>query len=243
MIVSINQPAYVPWLGYFDRIDASDLHIVLDHVQFEKNSLVNRNRIRTPTGWAWLTIPVATKGKFADLPIRDLRIADGGRWHNKHWKTLEMNYSRATGYSWHADRLRAMYAERPCGEAFLPPVLKLAEYVLKALDVRTKLLSSSAMGVGGSKSELVRNLCREVGATTYLSGPFGRDYLDLRSFEAAGINVVFHDYAPQHYSQAWPGFEPAMSALDALFCCGGEKAADVMRAGRRFSAAIDPKKA
>src|SRR5690349_4906262 len=74
MIVSINQPAYFPWLGYFHRIATSDLHIVLDHVQFEKNSFVNRNRVRTVEGSAWMTVPVKTSGKFGDLPICELEI-------------------------------------------------------------------------------------------------------------------------------------------------------------------------
>ena len=75
MIVSINQPAYLPWLGYFHRIAISDLHIILDHVQFEKNSYTNRNKIRTPEGWNWLTVPVVTKNLFGSLPINGLKIA------------------------------------------------------------------------------------------------------------------------------------------------------------------------
>ena len=74
MIVSINQPAYLPWLGYFERIANSDLHIVLDHVQFEKNSFTNRNKIRTKEGWMWLSVPVKTKGKFGELNINELEI-------------------------------------------------------------------------------------------------------------------------------------------------------------------------
>jgi hypothetical protein len=241
MIVSINQPAYLPWLGYFDRIDASDLHIVLDHVQFEKNSLVNRNRIRTPSGWTWLTIPLATKGRFGGLPIRDLRSADGGRWRKKHWKTLEMNYVRAVGFLDHFDELRAIYGDEQFGNAFLPPVMRLIDYQLKVMGVRTKIVSSSALGVDGSKSALICNLCRAVGAKTYLSGPFGRDYLDLEAFEADDIDVLFHDYAPQPYTQVWPGFEAAMSALDVLFCCRAGAAASIMRSGRRISSDAAPK--
>lgn len=74
MIVSINQPAYLPWLGYFDRIAKSDKHVVLDHVQFEKNSMVNRNKIKTANDWCWLTIPVKTKGQFGDLAIHNLSL-------------------------------------------------------------------------------------------------------------------------------------------------------------------------
>ena len=82
MIVSINQPAYLPWLGYFHRIAVSDLHVVLDHVQFEKNSFTNRNKVRTASGTPWLTVPVRSKGRFGDLAINEVDIADG-RWTAK----------------------------------------------------------------------------------------------------------------------------------------------------------------
>jgi hypothetical protein len=75
MIVSINQPAYLPWLGYFHRIAVADAHIVLDHVQFEKNSFTNRNKVRLSAGWCWLTVPLRTAGKFGDLSIHELEIA------------------------------------------------------------------------------------------------------------------------------------------------------------------------
>ena len=84
MIVSINQPAYLPWLGYFDRIAKSDLHIVLDTVQFEKNSFINRNKIRVGDTWSWLTVPIKTKKNFLNLDIYNLKIDNSLKWRKKH---------------------------------------------------------------------------------------------------------------------------------------------------------------
>ena len=84
MLISINQPAYIPWLGYYERIDSSDVHVILDHVQFEKNSFTNRNKILTQNGPVWLTIPIATKGKFGDLAINQLKFSDISKWKKKH---------------------------------------------------------------------------------------------------------------------------------------------------------------
>ncbi|HVT28413.1 MAG TPA: WbqC family protein, partial [Lacipirellulaceae bacterium] len=175
--------------------------------------------------------------------IRDLRSSDNGRWRKKHWKSLEMNYTRAPGFSDYAGELRAVYWDEAGCDAFLPLVLRLIDYQLKVLGIRTKIVLSSTLGISGSKSNLVRNLCRSVGAKTYLSGPFGRDYLDMETFKVDGIEIVFHEYEPQPYRQVWPGFEPAMSALDALFCNGAKAAADIMRAGRKLFAAANPKEA
>lgn len=111
MIVSIHQPHFLPWLGYFHRIAASDLHIALDHVQFEKNSFINRNKVRTQKEWTWLTVPVWTTGSFGDLAIDKLRIAEGHNWRNKHWKTLKFNYRKAENFDAYSDFFRTPIPE------------------------------------------------------------------------------------------------------------------------------------
>lgn len=215
MIVSINQPAYLPWLGYFERIARSDLHVVLDHVQFEKNSYTNRNKVRTREGTTWLTVPLATKGKFGDLAINTLEFAASDPWARKHWATLRMNYARAPFFARYAPAYEAIYAQAWSG--FMPLVRALLAQHLRDLAIETPLRFSSEMGTAGTKSELVLNLCRAAGATTYLSGKMGRDYLDEAAFAAAGIAVEYQDYEHPVYAQVPAGFEPAMGVLDLLF--------------------------
>src|SRR5690349_2801766 len=217
MIVSINQPAYLPWLGYFHRIAVSDLHIVLDHVQFEKNSFTNRNKIRTADGWCWLTVPVSTSGRFG-AAINSLEIAAGRAWAGKHWASIQMNYAKAPFFSEHAGFFEGLFHRE---WRMLNPLLReLTAYLLDAFGIRTPLLFSSEMNVLGTKSELVLNLCRAVGATRYLSGPLGRNYLDEDSFAAAGIEVEYHAYKHSQYPQVYSGFEPFMAAIDLLFNWG-----------------------
>lgn len=215
MIVSINQPAYLPWLGYFERIARSDVHVVLDHVQFEKNSFTNRNKVRVKDGATWLTIPLATKGRFGDLAIQHLGFAAGDPWRKKHWATLRMNYARAPHFAAYAPAYEALYSREWTG--FMPFVRAMLEQQLRDLEIATPLVYSSELGVGGTKSELVLNLCRATKATTYLSGALGRDYLDEASFAAAGIEVRYQDYAHPTYAQVWPGFESHLCVLDLLF--------------------------
>ena len=218
MIVSINQPAYLPWLGYFHRIAISDVHIILDHVQFEKNSMVNRNKIRTKEGWCWLTVPVKTKGRFGDLSIQSLETDDLQPWGKKHLKTLQANYARSAHFAAHETFFRDLY------DKSWPQLSGLAHtitsHLLEALEVKTPLRFSSAMGIAGEKSELVLNLCRAAGATVYLSGPFGRSYLDEAAFHEAGIEVRYHDFQHPTYKQVFEGFEPYLSAVDLLFNYG-----------------------
>jgi len=218
MIVSINQPAYLPWLGYFHRIMRSDLHIVLDHVQFEKNSVTNRNKVRTSQGWCWLTVPLLTKGKFGDLHINNLQIDNVSSWSLKHEKTLRMNYSKAPHFVEYQKYFQGIYEQE--WKYLMPLLNETNSYLLEAFEIKTPLLLSSTMKVEGEKDELILNLCQAVGATTYLSGPFGRNYLRESLFKEAGIKVVYHDYQHPVYKQAQPGFEPFMSAVDLLFNYG-----------------------
>jgi hypothetical protein len=218
MIVSINQPAYLPWLGYFHRIAVTDVHIVLDHVQFEKNSFINRNKIRTRQGWCWLTVPVRTAGKFGELPINELGIAGEKPWAPKHWETMRLNYCKAPFFDQHAAFFRGVYTRTWLNLVDLAH--EVTGYLLDAFGIRTKLYFSSQMQAFGKKDELVLNLCRELGATVYLSGPLGRNYLREELFGQHNIAVRYDDYQHPTYPQVHPGFEPYMAAIDLLFNAG-----------------------
>jgi hypothetical protein len=233
MKVSINQPAYLPWLGYWSRIAASDLHIVLDHVQFEKNSFTNRNKVRTREGWTWLTVPLRTSGSFGDLAIEKIGIVENQPWARKHQRTLSESYAKAAHFARHKAFLDELY-QKPWQQ--LAPLLReMTDHFMRELGITTKLLYSSELGVPGTKSELVLNLCKHVGAKTYLSGSLGRDYLDRASFDQAGIAVAFQDYQHPQYGQAFTGFEPYMGVIDLLANCGPESKAVLMSGHKEAS--------
>lgn len=218
MIVSINQPAYLPWLGYFHRIVESDVHIVLDHVQFEKNSFTNRNKIRTVNGWTWLTVPLKTSGRFGDLAINRLQIDGSSGWSRKHWETIRQNYRKAPYFSRHEDFFVATLASEWKSLADL--CKHMTSYLLWNLQIPTEIRYSSHMNASGTKDDLVLNLCRQVGATTYISGALGRNYLREEPFRAAGIKVVYQEYRHPVYPQLHGAFEPCMAAIDLVFNCG-----------------------
>ena len=215
MIVSINQPAYLPWLGYFERIAQSDIHVVLDHVQFEKNSFTNRNKIRVKQGTAWLTIPLATKGKFGNLEIQSLEFAQENKWLKKHWASLKMNYIKAPYF----DQLGASYEGIYSREwsCFMPFVRTLLTQHLSDLGIKTPLVFSSEIKTNGHKSDLVLNICKSLSAKSYLSGSQGRAYIDEKAFLDEGISLRYQDYQHPTYSQVWPGFESHLGVLDLLF--------------------------
>lgn len=218
MIISINQPAYLPWLGYFHRIAISDAHIVLDNVQFEKNSFTNRNRVRTAQGWCWLTVPIKTAGRFGALAICDVEIDNDRPWAKKHWTTLVSNYSRAPFFSTHAAFFEDVYQRHWVKLQDL--CWMITEYLLEAFEIRTAIHFSSEIGATGKKDELVLNLCRAMRGNVYLSGPLGRNYLRETLFIEHNIEVRYHEFEPVLYKQVYSGFERSLSALDLLFNAG-----------------------
>lgn len=216
MIVSIHQPAYLPWLGYFDKIRKADLFIYLDTVQFQKNSFQNRNKIRTKSGPIWLTVPMETSGKLYTTPLSDMAIDPRQNWQSKHLAAIKMNYSRASQFERILPMIEPFY-QRPW-DRLSPLCWEMMLEFNRQLNIGTRIVKASEMdGIAGGKSDLVLNLCRAAGATTYLSGSLGRDYLNLDDFTAAGIDVVFQDYVHPTYVQQYKGFEPFLGIIDLLF--------------------------
>src|ERR1043165_8343024 len=106
MLASIHQPHYLPWLRYFEKIARSDVFIVLDDVQYEKNGFQNRNRIKTAQGWTYLTVPVK---KPTLRPICQIEVDNQTHWWEKHLRALEMCYRRAPYFERYWPELSAVY--------------------------------------------------------------------------------------------------------------------------------------
>lgn len=224
MVVSINQPAYLPWLGYFERIAQSDIHVILDHVQFEKNSFVNRNKVPGPNGPVWLTVPVSTKGKFGDLAINKLQISNGQPWAKKQWRTIKMIYQKSPFFADHAEFFEDTYQRE--WKSLSDLCYHFTNYLLEHFDIKTKLWHSSDIGVSSINSDMVLDLCKALSATKYISGAQGRDYLESEKFSAAGIEIEFQDYQHPGYKQVGvPQFIPLMSSIDLLFNHGPNSSA------------------
>ncbi len=228
MIVSIHQPGYLPWHGLFHRMALSDVHILLDTVQFEKHGFNNRVKIRGANGPHWLTVPVLVKGRFGNNRLADVEIEPTAKWRCTHLKAVLQAYAPAPHFAAHAAFFSALF-ETPWTR-LLELNLRALEHLASALGVSCRFVKASELAVEGEKSALVLNLCRAVGARVYLSGVNGRDYLDRRAFDEAGIGVRFQAYREPHYEHV-RGFVPYMSAIDLLFNHGPASRA-VMMAGQ-----------
>ena len=231
MIVSIMQPAYLPWPGYFHRIMASDVHVILDNVDIDLNSrtkFANRNRIRTPQGFSWLTIPL--RGDSPSRRIDELQVFEESDWRRTHLRTLDQFYAKAPHYAAHREAMHNLIA--PLQGGFMQTVTPVTEYLCSVLEMNIPRVLASTLGVTSTKNELILDICTALNATVYISGPFGRTYLDTEAFAARGVRVLFHEYSPQPYGQCFPGFVPALSVVDMLFNYGPATSA-LIRSGQK----------
>lgn len=218
MKVAIHQPQYLPWLPYLLKVDACDLFILLDSVDFQKNGLQNRNQIKTAQGAHWLTVPVQQR---LGQKICDVRINGSVDWRRKHWQTIQQCYRKAGAFARHGQELEAVFA-REWG-SLCELNVALTTMMLRWMEIPTPVRMSSAMQARGNASELVLQLCQEVHATQYISGTGGRSYLEEAAFRRAGIDIDYQESRlPVSYPQQFPqaGFIPALSALDILLNCG-----------------------
>jgi hypothetical protein len=230
--IAISQPAYLPWIGYFDLIDQVDLFVLLDNVQFEKRSWQQRNRIKTPADLQWLTIPVASRGK-REQRIVEVEVAETDFWRD-HLRTIDLNYHRAPFYRNYFDPL-SQCLEREAAHGNLSRItVGIIDWLKDALGVKTPMIRSSTLPAEGKRTELLTNICVSLGATEYLSPLGSAEYLlgDLPLMTSKGIEVTFHHYEHPAYAQLCPPFQPYACALDLLFN-EGENALKIIRSGRR----------
>jgi hypothetical protein len=227
MRVAIVQSNYIPWKGYFDLIRSVDEFVLFDDVQYTRRDWRNRNRIKTPHGPAWLTIPVQVSGHYLTA-IKDIVVSDPD-WGKKHWRTLSGCYAKSPYFRTYAERFERLYTE--CPDTHLSQInRRWIEAICDVLSIRTRLSWSMDYAVAAGQNERLVSICQQLGANTYLSGPSARAYLDPSVFAAAGIALEFFDYAGYpEYEQLYPPFEPAVSVLDLLFHTGPSAATHLDR--------------
>ena len=214
MVVSILQSNYIPWKGYFDIINKSDCFVIYDEVQYTKNDWRNRNKLKTNQGVKWLTIPVSVKS--SSQRINETEVANQ-IWRRKHWSTIKENYGKQVGFDRFGSVFEEFYLQN--SESSLSKINRnLISIISNILEFDTNILDSSMFPSSGSKTGRLVQICKQLNATTYLSGPSARNYIEVNKFRNENIDIEWMDYScyPQ-YPQIHPPFEHNVSILDLLF--------------------------
>jgi len=219
--VAVIQSNYIPWKGYFDIINDAALFIFHDDLQYTKNDWRNRNKIMTPQGPCWLTVPVGTR---EDRLICEVTMKDS-RWAASHWRAIVRNYSSAPFFKRYKDFFEDVYLLRDWSS-----LSEMNQYLIKTiskefLGVRTKFKDSREYGLKSKKLPRLMELLEKTDATQYISGPTARAYIDGKVFTRAGVELVYKDYSGYpEYRQRFEPFVHEVSIIDVLFNTGPDAA-------------------
>jgi len=214
VIVSMHQPNFAPWLGFFDKMVHSDILVLLDTVQMTTGGYQNRALLKGINGPQWLTIPVFKKGRSEQL-TRHVEINESASWRAVHQRTLQSVLSKAPYREELLDCIKQIYVRED--------MHRLADFntalireIVGRLGIRTQLVMASELTCEGSSSRLIVNLTKEVGGDVYLSGPSGRQYLEPDMFSAECVTLRYHGFDPFEYPQQFGSFVPGLSCFDYL---------------------------
>lgn len=216
MIVSIHQPNYLPWLGYFNKMAESDVFVLFDDVQLVRGkSFQVRNRVKTANGVQWLTVPVKEKGELR--LIKEALIAQDGKWQKKHWKTIQLSYKKAPYF----DRYEAEFSQiyDTSWEKLSELNVTLIKLIKNLMGINTTLVLSSEMDIEARGAEKILSIIKELKADKYMTGEGkgSKRYIIEEDFKNNNIELIYQSFKHPVYHQLWGDFVPNLSVIDLLF--------------------------
>ena len=218
MIVAVHQPQYLPWLGYFDKIRRADVFCYLNDVQYKKNEWQNRNRIKTAQGWQWVTVPV--RYRFPQK-INEVYINNAVEWKKKHLQAMVTNYNRAPYFKQVVGILEDAFSKD--WEFISELNVYLIESFKSLLNLEAKRsVRSSDLELRDEPTDRLIDICKALGADTYLAGQGGIEYMDVERFEKSGLKVIIQEFKHPVYPQMFEEFQSHLSIVDLLCNCGPE---------------------
>ena len=242
-VCAIMQPTYIPWLGYFDLIDSVDKFAFLDDVKLEKCSWHVRNRIKTPQGQLYLTIPIRKTVGRDKLIINEAIINDEEPWREKHLKSIFYAYRKSEFFSDIYSFTSDIYSFT---EGLVNnKMVRLCDFTVNIITRianrigidKEFILASDLKNLSGKRDIRLVSICKEISCDRYLSPQGSAVYIEKTSpgggFPESDIGLFYQNYEHPVYNQLYGDFIPYMSIIDLLFNCGFEKGLEIIRSGRK----------
>ena len=214
MIVAIHQPNYFPYYGYFHKIKSSDLFVFLDNVTYSKENFTNRNRVKTPQGEKWLTVPIFKKG-ILEMEIKDVSIMNTDDWRRSHFGIIRDSYRKSRYFHPYENIISSIYRKE--WDNLCDLNIFITEKLSSVLGISAKFVRASELDVHGKKADLIFDICKTLGADTYYCGVSGKKYNDEQKFKDSNIKVIYQEFVHPIYEQPYGDFIPNLSILDLFF--------------------------
>ncbi len=207
---------YLPWIGFFHKLKGSDQFVILDSVKYSRNNFFNRNRVKTPRGSAWLTVPI--RRTDLNIAMEKVRIDNSSGWREKHMNIMTANYQNAPFYDYCSKMLFEPLNQE--WESLVDLNIAFLKDISQLLRINRVTYRSSQLDVKGTRTALIVDICKTLGADTYLSGLGAREYLEEDKLAKAGISLVYQTFHHPVYPQLHGPFLKNLSIVDLIFNCG-----------------------
>jgi len=212
MKVVIHQPYYLPYPGFFHKVSLADIFVIMDDVQYDKR-FTNRNRIIVTNDWTWITVPINKEDKFR--PNMEVRINNDLPWREEHWKKILYSYKNSKFFHLYSQYFESLY-KREWNYLF-DLDFESVKQIFRWLDINVEIIRESELGIKSESTQRLVDVCKKVGAETYVSGPGGRGYMDEGLFEKSDLRLEYQEYQHPKYPQRWAKeFIPDLSIIDML---------------------------
>lgn len=234
-VCAIMQPTFMPWVGYFDLINSVNCFVFLDDVQLTKRSWQVRNKIKTSNGEFFITLPIKKDKSRDEQYINNTFISSDDKWKNKTLKSVESNYKKTHYFP----EIFPLFKEWVNSNLPLSKIHSkmIQEITYKLGFFNVEFVSSSSLGINGSKEIKLLNICKKMSVKTYLSPQGSSAYIKptnlANKFKANDIDLLYHDYGLIKYNQLHGEFIPFLGIFDLLFNEGFEKSADIISRGHK----------
>lgn len=220
--VIITQSNYIPWKGYFSSMKKATHIVLYDSAQYTRRDWRNRNKIITPNGPSWLSIPIDVKGKFHQK-INEAKVKDS-KWPLDHWNRITENYRKAPCFKEYSIYFEQLYLKELKEYEYLSDINRaLLQKCVDLLDIKIEVVDSREFTIRGGKTEKLINLCSDLNANEYFTGPAAKGYMNEGLFLENNIKLTYHDLKNfPEYTQLWAGFDHHVSVLDMFFNLGND---------------------
>ena len=219
--IAILQPNYIPWKGVFDLINQVDVFVFYDDVQYTKKDWRSRNKIKSPNGEHWITVPVITKGKREQL-ISEAEIDNTQNWQSKHYKSILGSYSKAPYFDQYSYIIDEIYINNKWKKLVDLNIFS-TKLIADILGIKVEWYKSSDYNFTGDKSgEKVVKLCKQFDCNYFINGPASKAFMNQELFNKNNIELKYMEYEYPQYKQLYPPFDHYVTVLDTIFHCGEE---------------------
>jgi len=219
MKVAIHQPNYLPYLGFFHKLSLVDTFVIMDDTQYDKK-FTNRNKIKVPGNWIWLTVPINKKHKFVANKI--VEINNEENWQSDHFEKINRSYSNSKFFKKNYKAFFEKIYSKKWDHLFTLNY-ELIIQLIDWLDIKIEVIKESELNVKGNSTERLVNISKKIGAETYVSGIGGKEYMNEKMFETNNIKIEYQNFQCPKYKQVFNSeFIPNLSIIDLLFNIGPE---------------------